>query len=154
MKHFKHLNRGMSLIEVMVAIAIFAIFGSSLFVMQQYIFNRILISQTKLIASLRMQEQLGLYQVGILKELCDYEHGSIEKSLQEKSKDFDRPDMVVKITTKSKFTTDHEEKESPFKDLKNLHLITVQSQDLYDVEKLYGKFFMFTYIPDIEKPKS
>lgn len=144
----------MSLIEVMIALAIFAIFGSSLFVMQQYIFERMMVCQKKMIASLRVQEELSVYQVNILKELCDYEHGSLEKSLQPKEKDFVRPEMLITIKTKSMLAAEQDQQDSPFKDFKDLHLICVQAEDIDDKEKLYGQLFVFSYIPEIEKLKN
>ncbi|MBP6870276.1 prepilin-type N-terminal cleavage/methylation domain-containing protein [Candidatus Babeliales bacterium] len=155
MKPSKHLKPGMTLIEVMIALALFAIFGSSLFMMQQYIFDRLIISQTRLIASLRMQEELAAYQLAILKEFFAYEDGSIKKSLAEKSREFSAPAMQVTITTKSDFATDPELKDSPFKYLKNLHVISAQAhnQDIKDQEKLYGSSYVFAYIPEIENSK-
>ncbi len=131
MKHFKQLKPGMSLIEVMAAIAIFAIFGSSLFMMQQYLFDRLMISQKKLIANLRMQEELIVYQTAILKESFEQD-GVIEKSLQEKTKEFTNPDMTITITAKSELgvVAGQEDIKSPFKNFKNVHLIRVSAQPL------------------------
>ena len=90
MKHFKSLKPGMSLIEVVAAIAVLAIFGSSLFMMQQYLFDRLIISQRKVIANLRMQTELIAYQTNILKEFFE-QGGSVEKSWQEQIKEFTQP---------------------------------------------------------------
>jgi prepilin-type N-terminal cleavage/methylation domain-containing protein len=131
MKHFKQLKPGMSLIEVMAAIAIFAIFGSSLFMMQQYLFDRLMISQEKLIANLRMQEELIAYQTAILKESFEQD-GIVEKSLQEKTKEFTKPDMTITITAKSELgvIAGQENIKSPFKNFKNVHLIRAQASSL------------------------
>lgn len=153
MNYFKHLKSGMSLIEVMIALALFATFGSSLFMMQQYIFDRLIQSHIKLQACLRMQEELAAYQIDILKQFFDYEHGSVKKSLEAKNKNFTAPDMIVSITTKSDFVADNDEKESPFKTLKNIHLISVRAHEIQNEEKLYGKSFVFVYIPDSEKQR-
>lgn len=153
MKYFKHLSSGMSLIEVMLALTIFAIFGSSLFMMQQYLFERMIFSQKKLISFLRMQEELVIYQNSIIKELCDYENGSVEKSLEEKNKNFYKPDMIIKTTTKSKLEgVGQDNKESLFKKFKNLHLVCVSAEDAEDTDSYsYGKLFTFTYIPELKK---
>jgi len=158
MIHFKHLKSGMSLLEVIAAIAILAIFGSSLFIMQTYLFDRIQLSQRKMIASLRMQSQLIAYQSNILKELFAQE-GPVEKSLHEEIKESTRPDMAIKISTRSDF------QETPLKNFKNLYLITTQAapdtwhlaktvdgrQVMNDSQKEYGKIYTFVYIPEVQK---
>lgn len=153
MKHFKSLKSGMSLIEVMIALTIFVIFGSSLFMMQQYLFDRMMASQKKLIAFMRMQQELATYQDAILQELCDYEKGSVEKSLQPKEIYFSQPDMIIKIMTQSKFegiSQDH--KETVFKDFKNLHLICLKAQEGEETDSFgYGKLFTCMYIPELKK---
>ena len=147
MKHFKHLKPGMSIIEVVASIAILAIFGTSIFLMQEYLFDRMTISQRKLIANLRMQDELIVYQTNILKELFA-EEGPVKESLQEHSKDFTQPDMKIKINTKSDFSSSDDQKENPLKDFKNLHVITVEAQQ---DENEYGKLYVFTYIPEVAK---
>ena len=137
----------MSLIEVVIAIAIFAIFGTSLFMMQQFLFDRMIFAQKKLIANLRMQSELIAYQTNILKELFE-QNGPVEKSLQEQVKEFTKPDMTVTITTSSDLGVEVNEKETPFKNFKNLHIISVQAQQ---DDKEYGKSYMFVYIPEVEK---
>jgi len=141
MKNFKHLKSGMSFIEVVAAVGILAIFGTSLFTMQTYLFDRIVISQRKIIANLRMQSELIIYQADILKELFE-QKGPVEKSLKEKIKEFEHPDMTVKIQTVSDF------KETELKKFKNLHLIEVQA---YNQDKEYGHVYTFMYIPKVEK---
>lgn len=147
MKPFKHLKPGMSLIEVIITIAILAIFGTSLFLMQQFLFERMSIAQKKVIANLHMQSELIVYQTNILKELFA-QQGPVEKSLQEQVKEFTQPDMTVKISTRSDFSAGPDKKESPLQDFKNLHLITVQAG--LD-KKEYGKLYIFAYIPEVEK---
>ncbi|MBV8661235.1 MAG: prepilin-type N-terminal cleavage/methylation domain-containing protein [Candidatus Dependentiae bacterium] len=147
MKHFKHLKSGMSIIEVIASIAILAIFGSSLFLMQEYLFGRMTISQNKLIANLRMQDELIVYQTNILKELFA-EQGPVNESLQEFTKYFARPDMKIKINTKSNFNSSQDQKENPLKDFKNLYLIAIQAQQ---DESEYGRLYVFTYIPEVLK---
>ena len=137
----------MSLIEVIIAIAILAIFGTSLFLMQEFLYNRMHVAQKKLIANLNMQGELIVYQTNILKELFE-QNGSVEKSLQPQVKEFTHPDMVVKVSSRSDFSADADQKESAFKDFKNLHLITVQAE--HD-EKEYGKSYFFVYIPEVAK---
>ncbi len=147
MKPFKHLKPGMSLIEVIAAIAILAIFGSSLFLMQQFLFERMSIAQLKLIANLRMQTELIDYQTKILKEFFAQD-GPVEKSLEPYAKDFVQPAMVVKITTQSNFKDSLDQKEPWISKFKNVHVITAQAdQD----GKEYGKLYVLTYIPEVEK---
>lgn len=141
MKRFKHLKSGMSIIEVMIAIAILAMFGSSLFLMQEFLFDRMIASQRMLIANLRMQAELTDYQINILKELLNQDE-SVKKGLQKHIKNFVAPDMSVKITTKSDF------KETSLEDFKNLHIITVQAEQ---DKKEYGKSYIFAYIPEVSK---
>lgn len=161
MKHFKHLKPGMSLIEVIAAIAILAIFGSSLFLMQQFLFDRMMITQRKLIANLRMQSELIIYQTNILKELLAQD-GPIEKSLKEQDKNFTQPDMNIQINTASDLGATADEKNNPFKKFKNLHLIRAQSSlvkategkpadDTTDTKNEYGKLYLFAYIPEVAK---
>jgi len=141
MKRFNHLESGMSFIEVIAAIGILAIFGSSIFLMQEYLFARIQIAQHAVIANFRMQSQLVEYQRKILEEMLVQE-GQVEKSIAPSSKEFTHPDMTISITTRSKF----EQKE--YKDLRDLYLISVQaSKD----KKEYGKLYRFIFIPKIEK---
>lgn len=147
MKHFKHLKRGMSLIEVIAAIAILAIFGTSLFLMQQFLFDRMMITQHKLIATLNMQTELVAYQKNILKELFDPQ-GAGDKILQDHVKEFNNPNMTVKINVHSDVTAQQEDKESPFKNFKNLYLITCKAE--HDTKE-YAKFYMFVYIPEVAK---
>lgn len=141
MKHFKHLEPGMSFIEVVVAIGILAMFGTSLFTMQTYLFERIVISQRKIIANLRMQTELIAYQTDILKELFA-QKGPVQESLKPKVKEFESPEMTVKIQTVSDF------KETPLKNYKNLYLIEVQAANQ---DKEYGHAYYFTYIPKVAK---
>jgi len=141
MKPFKHLKQGMSFIEVVAALAILAIFGSSLFLMQTYLFDRILVSQRKLFAQLRMQTELIAYQTEILKELFAQE-GPIEKSLQKTSEAFEHPDMTVMIKTRSDF------KDTSLQDYKNLYLISTVANNM---DKEYGTSYFFVFIPKVEK---
>jgi prepilin-type N-terminal cleavage/methylation domain-containing protein len=146
MKHFKHLKSGMSLIEVMIAIAILAMFGTSLFIMQQFLFERMAIAQRQLIANLHMQSELIVYQKNILKELFAQE-GLVEKSLEEQKKDFINPDMTIGIHTKN-IPVDVDKKDSAFKNFKNLHLIKAQAEQ---DEKEYGALYIFMYVPEVIK---
>lgn len=141
MKHSKHLKEGMSFIEVVAAITILAIFGSSIFLMQTYLFERIIISQRKLSATLRMQKELVAYRLEILKELLAHK-GPIEESLKEKSKQFSDPDMMIAIKTHSDF------KNTKFKDYKDLYLITAQAKHQ---EQEYAALYTFIYIPKVPK---
>ena len=164
MKLSKQLKPGMSLIEVMAAIAILAIFGSSIFMMQQYLFDRLMISQKNLIANLRMQEELIAYQTAILKEYFEQD-GLVEKSLQEKIKEFTNPDMIIKITAKSDLGTvaDQADTKSPFKNFKNVHLICTSSYAKASADKQssadtptgavaeYARSYLFVYIPEVAK---
>src|SRR3990167_6001809 len=137
MRPFNHLKQGMSFIEVVAALGILAIFGTSLFLMQTYLFDRILVSQRKLFAQLRMQTELIAYQTAILKELFA-QKGPVEKSLQEKSKNFEHPDMTVTIKTRSDF------KDTSLQDYKNLYLISTHANNM---DKEYGKSYFFVFIP-------
>ena len=144
----------MSLIEVMAAIAILAIFGSSIFLMQQYLFERMIIAQTKLTAHLRMQSELVEYQKNILKEQLEHD-GVVEKSLQPFVKNFKLPDMTIKIETKSNIASkpdgenNQEVGKGPgFKSLEGLYLITAQAA--LDTKDL-GKAYLFIYAPKVEK---
>jgi prepilin-type N-terminal cleavage/methylation domain-containing protein len=159
MKHFKHLKPGMSLIEVVAAIGILAIFGSSIFLMQQFLFDRMLVAQTRLVATLRMQGELIIYQTNILKEFFE-QAGPVEKSLKEQIKNFKQPDMTIKVTTKSDLVGVADQKESPFKDFKNLYLICVQAEQDFsasnsktaaDSKNEYGRSYIFAYIPEVAK---
>ena len=160
MKHFKSLKPGMSLIEVIAAIAVLAVFGSSLFMMQQYLFDRLIISQRKVIANLRMHTELITYQTNILKEFFE-QGGSVEKSLQEQTKEFTQPDMTVKITMKSDLAAVADQKESPFKNFKNVHLVCVSASAdapgktsgdaAADVVNELARNYLFVYIPEVAK---
>lgn len=140
----------MSFIEVIGALALLAVFGSSLFMVQEYLFDRMSFAQKKLLADLHMQSELVVYQTNILNELFA-QQGPVEKSLKERVKEFSRPDMTVTITTLSDFDTEEsfsEKKESSFKNFNNLHLITAQAEHN---KKEYGKLYMFVYIPEVAK---
>lgn len=157
MMHFKHLKPGMSLIEVIAAIAILAIFGTSLFLMQQFMFDRMMITQRKLVANLRMDGELVIYQTNILKELLAQD-GPIEKSLKEQTKDFKQPDMNVNVSTASELGAAVDGKNNPFEKFKNLHLIRAQSSlvkpsvdGVMDGKNEYGKLYLFAYIPEVPK---
>ena len=148
MKLFKSLNHGTSLIEVMIAIAVLAIFGTSLFTMQQYLFNRMYSVQLKLNANIRMKEQLVVLERQILEELLEY--GQAEKSLNEIVKNFKAPDMTITASTQSDFFKDEEGKDDiiSLKDFKDLHLIKVQAEQ---DEEQYGSLYVFAYIPRVKK---
>lgn len=147
MKHSKHLKPGMSLIEVIAAIAILAIFGSSLFLMQQFLFDRMMMTQRKVIANLNMQAELAVYQANILKELFE-DAGPVEKSLEERVTELSNPDMTIKITTQSNLASSADQKENGFKSFKNLHILSVQAE--HDAIE-YGKSYLFMYIPEVVK---
>ncbi len=152
MKHFKHLKPGMSLLEVVAAIGVLAVFGTSIFMMQQFLFDRMITSQQKFFASLRMQSELAAYQKNILEEYFEGK-GPVEKSLKEQTKEFTHPDMTIRITTKSDLVTDVDQKESPFKKFKNLHLICVKASESITKEKVidFGSSYFFAYIPEVAK---
>lgn len=141
MNRFKHLKPGMSFIEVILAIGVLAMFGSSLFLMQAYLFDRIAISQKMLTAKIQMQTELIAYRLEILKELYGFK-GPVTDSLKEKIKEFSHPDMTVSIKTRQDF------KETQFKDFKDLYLITSKAQ--YK-DKLYSDSYTFIYIPKVPK---
>lgn len=141
MKPFKHLESGMSFIEVVLAIGILAIFGSSLFMMQAYLFNRIAFAEKALVAKLQMQTELIAYRLDILKELFAFK-GPVTQSLQTKTKEFFNPDMTVTITTRSDF------KETKFKSFQDLYLITTKAEQS---DTLYGSSYTFVYIPKVPK---
>lgn len=141
MKPFKHLKPGMSFIEIVAAMAILAIFGSSLFFMQAFLFERITMSQRILTAKLRMQTELIAYRIEILKELFAFK-GPVTESLKEKTKNFEYPDMVVTIKAKSDF------KETKFKDFKDLYIITTRAQH---EDRVYGSSYTFIHIPKVPK---
>jgi prepilin-type N-terminal cleavage/methylation domain-containing protein len=151
---FKHLKQGTSLIEVMAAIAILAIFGSSIFLMQQYLFERMIVAQTKLTAHLRMQAELVDYQKNIIKEQFEHE-GVVEKSLQPVTKTLISPDMTIKISTESNIASkpegmpdNQDGKDWAFTIFKDVHLITATAeQDTKDL----GRFYLFVYAPKVEK---
>ena len=147
MKHSKHLKPGMSLIEVIAAIAILAIFGSSIFLMQQFLFDRMMITQRKVIANLNMQAELAIYQTNILKELFE-DVGPVEKSLEERVTELSNPDMTIKITTQSNLASSADQKENGFKIFKNLHILCVQAE--HDTVE-YDKSYLFMYIPEVVK---
>lgn len=155
MKHFKHLNHGMSLIEVTMAIAILAFFGTSIFITQQYLFDRMMVVQKKLTANLRMQAELAAYQINILQEFFE-QKGPLKKSLEKVEKVYSNPDMTVTISTKSDFTSQQEDKESAFQRFKNLYLITVQAEENSSAlpvgtKKNYGTSYYLMYIPEVIK---
>ncbi len=154
MIHFKHLKPGTSLIEVMAAITILAFFGSSIFLMQQYLFERMMVARTKLMAQMRMQKELVMYQKNILQEQLKHE-ASIEKSLQPLSKNFTGPDMTVKIKTQSNIASKpvgmshvDDDKDWAFKIFKDVHFVTAfAEQDAKDL----GRAYIFVYAPQEEK---
>lgn len=137
----------MSLIEVVAAIAILAIFGSSLFIMQQYLFERMVISQQKLYATLRINSELIAYQKNISNNLLTQTE-SIEKSLQPQTKNFTGPDMTVKINSQELNRVDIASQDNPFKKFKNVYLITAQAGF---GKKEYAATYIFMYIPEVEK---
>ena len=139
MRPFNHLKQGMSFIEVVAALGILAIFGTSLFLMQTYLFDRILVSQKKLFANLRMQKELVTYQTEILKESFA-QKGPVQESLQQKTKEFDNPEMNVMVKTRSNF------KETPFEKFKDLYCISTTANN---ADKEYGKSYFFIFIPKV-----
>lgn len=141
----------MSFLEVMAALAILAIFGSSLFMMQAYLLQRMSNAQLKLIADMRMQNELSDYQLSIIKDMIESD-GKVAKSLEKKEKAYTSPDMLIEVTTASHLGAQTSEKinskESPFKKFKNLHLIAVNAtQD----KQQYGSLYRFIYIPQESK---
>ena len=131
----------MSFIEVVAALGILAIFGTSLFLMQTYLFDRIMVSQRKLYANLRMQTELMAYQTEILKELFA-QNGPVQECLKPKDKNFEHPDMTIKIKTRQDF------KETPLQDYKDLYLISTMANN---GDKEYGRSYVFVYIPKVPK---
>ena len=141
MKRFKHLSAGMSFLEVIAAIALLAIFGSSLFLSQAYIFEKLSFAQKKMIASLRMRHELQLLQNKIFQEWVET-LGNVSKSLQKDTKDFQSPDMQTTVTVRTDF------QETIFKDFKDLYCVSIQAkQD----DRSYGNMYMLMHIPKIGK---
>ncbi len=154
MMHFKHLKSGMSFLEVMGAIAILAIFGSSLFLLQQYFFERMIIAQTQLTAQFRLQQDLVAYQKNIVKEQLEHD-GYVEKSLDVYVKTYVHPDMTITITTQSNIASkseqasmDNDTTQSHFKMFKNLHIITARAEQ---DQKNLAQAYTFLYAPKVEK---
>jgi|GEM_PF-1238001 len=138
---FKHLKPGMSFIEVVGAIALLSIFGTSLFLTQAHLFDRISIAQQKFIAALNMQKELIVCQKNILNELFE-QKGPVTDSIKGTLKSFESPDMKVMVTVKSDFS------KTKFEDFKNLYLLkAVAKSD----QKDYGALYRFAFIPEVPK---
>jgi len=146
-KHFKNLKRGMSLIEVMIALAIFALFGSSIFIMQQYLFNRMIVSKYRLLAYNRMQEALHAKQRAMITEFYE-QKGLLEKSLEPEQTNTASPEILIKTLVTADFQGEDKHNKSKFSLFKNLYLLSVTAEH---EQKNYGKIFIFSYFPEIKK---
>ncbi|MGZ6250583.1 MAG: PulJ/GspJ family protein [Candidatus Chromulinivorax sp.] len=152
MKPFNNLELGMSLIEVMIAIALLATFGTSLFMMQQYLFNRMELSQLQVIANMRMQQELVVYQKKMLEEFL--KDGFVDKSLEEQSREFTAPAMTIVVSALSDFDKKtknmqmDKNKSRSFKDYENLYFISARA---HDVDHQYGPLSVFVCLPKMEK---
>lgn len=142
MMNFKNLNQkiGFAFIELMIAIAILAIFGTSLFMTQARIFSTVTKAHKKFIYSLKLQEtlpELTLKKITLLQQ---------KKSLDQLSlkKDFPPSPLTVSISLKK-----ISEKSSLPKNLEaNLQLI---DQSILEDEKIKDQMISFLYIPPVPK---
>lgn len=145
MKGFKssNLKRGMSYIEVVAALTIFAMFGSSLFFAQNYLFSRIQVAQWQLFADMRMRQVLVDYQLEAMQLFLQKKPIKHEK----KEQSFERPDMKISIEMSS---ADQDKKEGVSAQLQKFpqaKLIKLQAVSDNKETTLYS----FLYLPDLEE---
>lgn len=145
----------MSFIEVMGALALFALFGSSLFIAQQYVFDRLILAECKVIAAIRMQESLVMYQKNIIKELCA-EHGDVRASLQKTAKNFSAPAMIITIQALAAQNQSEQNQSDNDKSTRtglhafnNVYLIAVQAENPDKKGSDYGTLYALMYVPKV-----
>jgi hypothetical protein len=144
----------MSFIEVMGAIALFALFGSSIFVAQQYIFERLALSNVKVHAFLLAQKELMYYKKAIMQEYFENK-GKVVKSLAERMVNLSAPVMTAVVRVKSLYEQEKKLDQPAKKRLDNLHdlqdlyMITAQVFDPDKKTQLYYASYQFMHIPQV-----
>lgn len=155
MKNFKklQLKKGISYIEVVAAITIFTMFGTALFLSQNYLFQRIAAAQWQLLAHDRMQIVLNDYKMHQIKNMLEKKSGEPKYK-----KSFKAPDMDITIEPIEKVMVslaknkEQEEEKSLLEQYDQIKTIKIAAID-EKVEKLVQ--YNFIYIPDFsEEEKS
>jgi len=135
MKHSKNLKPGFSFIEIMIAMIIFAIFGTSLFQVQAFIFSNTAKAHNKtmyLLKSSQVMAEFQLQKFNTLKENKSIDTLVIQQKFQD-------PETSISLTVKS-----IPEKSSLFKDFAHAAKIIEQ---LTTIDNKQDKMISFTYSP-------
>ena len=142
MRPFKNLKSGFSFVEIMIALTLLGIFGSSLFLVQSNIFSKIFKTHQSLFFNQdimydSVQLKNKIHQAILKKESID------NLTIQENRKNPERK-ISLKLIPISK-----ESELAPFS--KNLRLI--QSSATYDDQRVI-EWFNFVYIPKLTKEEA
>lgn len=139
MIRFKSLKPGFSFLEVMIAIVLLAIFGTSLFQIQAYIFSNTSKSHHKTVALLELDKvvpDFALKCFNSLKEKKSISKLSLQKELQ-------NTNATIAITTKP-----IDEKSSLFKDFSNAAKVINKTIIIDDKKE---QAISFAFIPPTQK---
>jgi prepilin-type N-terminal cleavage/methylation domain-containing protein len=138
---FKNLKPGFSFVEIMVALTLLGIFGSSLFLVQSNIFSRV--SKTHQALFFNQDIMYDLFQLKNKIHQAVLEKKSVDAiTIQEDKKYPDR-----KINIKLLKISD----QSELKDFSK-HVRIVQSSATYDAKRTLN-WFSFMYIPELIEEK-
>lgn len=148
MKNFKklHHKEGLSYIEVVAAITIFTLFGTALFLSQNYLFQRIAVAQWQMLAYNRMQLVMNEYKMEQIKNVLEKKTGEVKYE-----KKFEAPDMTIKITEVDKVAVkqqgvgDDKQEESfleKYEQIKAVKMTVLENEQ----ERLSQ--YSFIYVPD------
>ena len=142
-----HRKPGMSLLEVMIALGVFAIFGSSLFMMQQYLFDRMTRAHIRQVMQIRAHNELLIFEKNVMQQVLDVQV-PIDQALQAQTKNLTHPRMTLTVSGQKNigltpFESTAQDKDALSEQLKNLYLMTAHAQD--EQGKLQVKLYKFLY---------
>lgn len=137
MKPFKSLNPGFSFIEIMIAMILFAIFGTSLFQIQTYIFSNTAKAHNKTLPIIKSSLMLSEFE--LKKFNANKEKQPIDKITIQKQ--FQQPDLAVTLTVNA-----IHEKSALFKDFAHA---AKQVQQKINFDNKQEKVVTFTFDPPL-----
>lgn len=144
MINFKHLKPGVSLLEVVAAIALLALFGSSLFIMQQSLFTRMINTHTRLTAYLQLKMHVHTYCQKIKMAHLEHAH-DIKKYLKPVTINLTDPAINISINAIPNLIRNNESKNEPIS-LTNLpHVYLIKAYATYNTQQI-GALYQFIYI--------
>lgn len=137
------MQRGSSYIEVVFALLLLAMFGSSLFFTQQYVFGRLAKARAQLIATSVLKESLLQFGVQVIEKFFAGED-VLQSELVQQKRHIDKYEADIELRLEKPA------EQSVLKDFKQLYILRAKiKHELFEEESV--RFLMIPDIPSKEK---